>query len=244
LNNLDLLVAQSFRQAAIYESLGVERSKLVVVPSTQKHIEHLKPKVMKHISEPINFVTLNGCNTKQKGAHLILQTMQRLHAMGLAEQFKLHILGYVADDVKDELSWLSNVVCKGTYTLQDLEGLLADTHVGIVPSIWEEVYGIVGIELLAKGIPVIGNNLGGIVDYTKENLTGWVNSDNTAEGLARIMAGIIADPGQIVRLNQSILDNHSRIVKTMKTHFDEMHDLYRNVLNGKQSARAAAVGAR
>ncbi|GAH32542.1 unnamed protein product, partial [marine sediment metagenome] len=41
--------------------------------------------------------------------------------------------------------------------MKNLNYILEKADVGIIPSIWEEAYGLVGIELLAKGIPVIGN---------------------------------------------------------------------------------------
>jgi glycosyltransferase involved in cell wall biosynthesis len=240
LNQLDLLITQSHRQAEIYHSLGVERGKLIV-PSTQKHIEHLKSKLMQNIVPPINFATLNGCNTKQKGAGLILEAVRRLHALGLSDKFKLYVLGYVAEEVKSELQSFDNVICTGTYQLRDLERLLEDVHVGIVPSIWEEAYGIVGIELLARGIPVIGNKIGGIVDYTRAGETGWINEANTAKGLTGIMAGIISEPAQVSRLNQKILANRTRIVKSMKAHYDEMDALYREVISARERRHVAGA---
>src|SRR3712207_8608199 len=42
-----------------------------------------------------------------------------------------------------------------------------------------------GVEMLAKGVPIIGNAMGGIVDYLKPGVTGWLNSTNSADGLDR-----------------------------------------------------------
>lgn len=172
LNKIDLLVAQSYRVAEIYQTLGVKAKQIITIYSTVKHINYIQPKSMASIVSSINFITLNGCASVQKGGHLILGAMRKLHKLGLNSQFRLFVMGYLSDSIKDELLQFNNVVYTGLYDVTDLESLLEGMHVGIVPSVWEEVYGYVGIELLAKGIPVIGNNLGGIVDYTVDNVTG------------------------------------------------------------------------
>jgi glycosyltransferase involved in cell wall biosynthesis len=60
---------------------------------------------------------------------------------------------------------------------------------GIVPSIWPEPFGIVVIEALAAGRPVIGSNIGGIPDI-----------------LANGEAGVLVPPGDVLALRQSITD--------------------------------------
>jgi glycosyltransferase involved in cell wall biosynthesis len=117
------------------------------------------------------------------------------------------------------------------YNVEDLNRMLDHVHVGLIPSIWEEAFGYVGLEFLAKGIPIIGNARGGIVDYTKDGLTGWVNRSSTAEELAAIMAAIVEDPSQVVTLNSRILARRAELVKTMDTHGREMDELYRQVIN-------------
>jgi len=54
----------------------------------------------------------------------------------------------------------------------ELDHILDEVDVGIMPSVREEAYGYAGMEFLAKGIPVISNAIGGLVDYTREGETG------------------------------------------------------------------------
>ena len=112
-----------------------------------------------------------------------------------------------------------------------------------MPSIWEEAYGYAGVEMLAKGLPVIGNNIGGITDYVKPGKTGWINETNTGSGLGAIMRDIIDRPQIIVTLNAIIRDTRNEIVKTMNTHLREMNDLYGEVRNrGMRAAVPSAAG--
>jgi glycosyltransferase involved in cell wall biosynthesis len=124
---------------------------------------------------------------------------------------------------------LETVESRGLYNTEHLDSLLEDVDVGIVPSVWEEAYGYVGIEFLAKGMPVIGNAIGGIVEYTRDGETGWLNRSCSAEELARIMLGVIADPAQVVELNTRIREARDDIVLPHARHADEMEEIYREL---------------
>jgi glycosyltransferase involved in cell wall biosynthesis len=98
--------------------------------------------------------------------------------------------------------------------------------VGIIPSIWEEAYGYVGPEFLAKGIPLIANAIGGVVEYTREGETGWLNRSLSAPELARIMLDVVEHPDQVVELNAKIRAARGTIVKPLGHHADEMDAIY------------------
>jgi glycosyltransferase involved in cell wall biosynthesis len=129
--------------------------------------------------------------------------------------------------VGSELAGVPAVRLRGSYGGEDqLDGVLDDADVGIVPSVWEEAYGFVGIELLAKGIPVIGSARGGIPDYAIPGATGWLNRSCTGAELAEIMAGVIRDPAEIVRLNATIRERRGELVKPLGRHLDELQAIY------------------
>ena len=154
--------------------------------------------------------------------------MNREHS----RRFKFLIYGWLHGEIRNEVLSSENVIYKGVYNVKNLNSLLKDVHVGIVPSIWEECYGFVGIEFLAKGIPVIGNNRGGIPDYVIDGQTGWLNQSVSAQELAKIMIDIIERPGQITELNRHLISNRPRYIKTMASHFFEMEKIYQSLRHG------------
>ena len=107
--------------------------------------------------------------------------------------------------------------------------MLDEVDVGIIPSIWEEAYGLVGPEFLAKGIPVIGNEIGGMPMYTREGETGWLNHSCSAPELALIMREVVERPEQVAELNLKILDARETIIKPMARHGDEIDTIYREL---------------
>ena len=106
----------------------------------------------------------------------------------------------------------------GLYHRAALDEILDRVQVGIVPSLCEEVYGYVGVEFLAKGIPVIGNRRGGIVDYTIDGQTGWLNKSCTAGELADIMEKIIKEPASILPVNRWILAHRDSVIADRAQH--------------------------
>jgi len=229
LSMIDLLIAQSYKVEQIYKYFLGEKSNIITIHLTVKHIELISPK-NNEVNYPIKFATLNGFTSIPKGAYLLWETIKKVLSKGLQDKFELHIFGGIADEIKQEIKKYKNIFYHGPYKVEELDKILENINVGIVPSIWEEAYGYVGIEFLAKGIPVIGNNRGGIIDYVKEGFTGWINKTNSPEELAGIMENIIKQPKSIEILNKKILKNRDIIIKTIKQHTLEMHDIYKSLL--------------
>ena len=120
------------------------------------------------------FATPGGLIGPSKGSDLMLETLERLHAAGLAGRFRLRVLGPVHPTARPRLAEFPELELAGEYDRWALDTLLDDVDVGIMPSVWEEAYGYAGLELLAKGIPVVANRIGGMVDYVREGETGWL----------------------------------------------------------------------
>jgi len=233
LKKIDLLIAQSHKVAKIYKNfLGLDEKsgKIITLHLTVKHVESIIPRIIDKIQFPINFGTLNGCTSISKGAYFMLETIKILNKKGLDKYFKLHIFGGLFDGIKAEILSFSNVVYRGPYKVSEINKLLENIDVGIIPSVWEEAYGYVGIEFLAKGIPVIGNNIGGIPDYTIDNFTGFVNYDNSPEGMANTIERVISEPNIIKILNAKILEHRNKIIKTMEQHFYELDTIYKDLI--------------
>jgi glycosyltransferase involved in cell wall biosynthesis len=112
------------------------------------------------------------------------------------------------------------------YGPEHMDELLDRFHVGLVSSIWEEAYGYVGVELLAKGVPVLGNAIGGITDYCRDGETGWRNTVLTGAGLAERMAHIVRNRHEIPERNAWILEHRDELIKTLDHHVTEIEQIY------------------
>lgn len=70
---------------------------------------------------------------------------------------------------------------------------LAEASVVVVPSIWPEPFGLVGIEAFAAGRPVIASSTGGIGDWLKDGVNGLSVKPGDADALARALNELLAD---------------------------------------------------
>ena len=226
LNRAECVIAMSRRVAEIYTHLGLDPSRLRTLHLTLAHIERLTPRRMSAPGRPLTFATLAGFESEPKGALLLIDAMRLLADRARAGQFRLRVFGHVDPRFRDIAAGMPGIEIGRYFGASALDSILDDVDVGLMPSIWEEAYGYVGVEFLAKGIPVIANAIGGMPDYTREGETGWLNHSLSAEELARIIAGILDEPEQVVRLNERLIASRGAIVKPMARHAEEMDAIY------------------
>ncbi len=231
LARVDALLAPSRRVRDIYATLGVPREHLRVLPVAAAHVQALKPR---RIVPPdrVTFATLTAMSSRDKGAHVVLGALNWLADRGYGDRFNLVVAGGVPVEDLPALGRHPAVSLAGKYRTGQLDALLDEVHVGIVPSVWEETFGFIGVEFLAKGIPVIGNAMGGITDYVRDGETGWLNRSSSAEELAAIMARIIERPGQVAEANARVLELRAELVQAMPDHASRVHAVYAELTDG------------
>ena len=231
LSRIDRVIAMSNRVAEIYADLGVDRGRLMTMQLTLRHIEDLQPRgYTPDPDRPVTFATLGGGESPEKGSCVLLGAVRRLAGSRAAGRFRVLLFGWPDAETEAEARRLPGIEVRQRFAARDLDAMLDEVDVGIMPSTWEEAYGYAGVEFLAKGIPVIANAIGGMVDYTREGQTGWLNRSCTSEGLAEVMAEIVERPAQIADLNARLRAERDSIVMPMSRHADAMDDVYRDVI--------------
>ena len=237
LNQVDLVIAMSHRVAELHALLGVDAARLRALQLTLGHIEHLRPRRPSG-SRPVTFATLAALESESKGARVLLDAIRSLS--GAAGGFRVVVFGHVDPRFQAEAEALPGVELHGRYAPDDLDTLLDEVDVGLLPSIWEEAYAYAGVEFLAKGIPVIANEIGGMVDYARDGETGWLNRSCSAGELARIMSGLIEQPERVAEMNARVLAAREAIVKPLDRHAAEMDDIYGEIVRRRGVARRSS----
>ncbi|HEX5851765.1 MAG TPA: glycosyltransferase family 4 protein, partial [Solirubrobacteraceae bacterium] len=85
------------------------------------------------------------------------------------------------------------VTFRGWLAAQELAQELADASTVVVPSLWPEPFGLVGIEALAAGRPVVASATGGIADWLEHGVSGLLVEPGDAPALARALNELLAD---------------------------------------------------
>lgn len=73
----------------------------------------------------------------------------------------------------------------------------------MVPSVWPEPFGIIGIDALGHGRPVVASDTGGIRDWAVPGETGWLFRPGSEEDLARRIAEAFSDYERLEQLGKS-----------------------------------------
>lgn len=217
LNNCDAIHCSSRRSAEIFVNYGLDKAKVRIIPLSCESIEKITPKPLRGAGYPVVF-GYAGSGELSKGYRILLDAFSKL------DQSRAKLIAWnVADrSVPRNL----NVEFRGQYDLKDINKVLEQIDVGVVPSMWEEVFGIIGIEWLTARIPVIGSDIGGIRQWLKDTENGFLARPNDAQHLAERMELFVKDPGLISRMQREI-----EPWKPFKEHTRQIAEFYNNIIN-------------
>lgn len=95
----------------------------------------------------------------------------------------------------------------------------------VVPSVWLENFCLVGLEAFANRKPVIGSRIGGILDWLKDNETGWFFEHGNARDLASKIDMALSDP---VKLRSMGAAAYARVCKYYngKSYISRLLEIY------------------
>ena len=83
---------------------------------------------------------------------------------------------------------------KGWLDSDALAEELANASLVVVPSVWPEPFGLVGIEAFAAGRPAVASSTGGVGDWLEDGVSGLSVPPGDARRLARALNELLADP--------------------------------------------------
>jgi len=73
---------------------------------------------------------------------------------------------------------------------------MAEASIVAIPSLWPEPFGLVGIEALASGRPVVASDTGGIADWLRDGNNGLAVPPGDVTALARALVELLDDPAR------------------------------------------------
>lgn len=137
-----------------------------------------------------------------KGIELVLRSLVS-HA---GKSWELWIAGKGSPSYEAQL--------KESYTLPNVryvgfvrpEEFLANVDVLVVPSVWNEPFGMVVIEAYAHGVPVIGSARGGLAEIIENGQTGFLFDPDQLSSLEEILGRVIAAPDILIDMRAMILE--------------------------------------
>jgi glycosyltransferase involved in cell wall biosynthesis len=173
----------------ILNGVNIERFRML----TDK--ERARARARFGISEGHKVVCAVAALIPEKGISYLLQAAQPILDAHPDTVFLIAGDGRLSDQLAQEardLGIAGHVVFLGL--LPDVAELIATSDVVVVPSVWQEPAGLVVVEALASGRPVVATRVGGIPEYVEDGISGVLVEPRSAEQIALAVNKLLATP--------------------------------------------------
>lgn len=229
LNRVDRILVTSDRLLSQSEVLAHHTKKCTVVPlsidvTTVDSEEYTKPE--REVSRPV--VLFVGRLTYYKGVTYLLKAMRRVDAtllvVGDGERRASLEAQVDGDDLGDHVKFLGHV------SEAELAGLYRAADIFVLPSVEpSEAFGIVQLEAMARGVPVVNTRLPtGVPWVSVDGETGLTVPPKDETALAEAINTLIEDDerrrkyGQQARARVEEVFTQEQMLQTIQTVYDEV----------------------
>ncbi len=101
---------------------------------------------------------------------------------------------------------------RGTVPLPELLRLYAEADLLVLPSIWQESYGLPVAEAMASGVPVLASYSGGVPELVEEGVTGRLVPRCDVDALTGALYELLADPARLRQMGQAARARAERLL--------------------------------
>lgn len=177
-------------------------------------------------SAPPLILTLCRMEHPDKGLIPLLDALARIKA-----PFKARLVGTGKhlDMIRDHarsLGLADRVEFPGFVEHAEALDLMRHARVIAFPSMWNEPFGIVGLEAMARGKPVVAFDVGGVREWLDPDRTGILVPRGDVAGLAAALTDLVENPARAVDLGKGGPDRiRERFVR--ERHLDILEGVYR-----------------
>ncbi|ASA78636.1 glycosyltransferase family 4 protein [Thermococcus sp. 5-4] len=226
-----IIAVSSTTKSSLTDDYDVPSEKITLLPNgVDFHIFRPLSRVKK-VPYSILYV---GRLDKRKGLYYLIKAMK--HITKELPTARLYIIG--SGHLRNNLEQLiknervnNNVVFLGNVPLDDLVKWYNKAEVFVLPSLFEG-FGIVVLEAIACGTPVVGTNVPGIVDIIEHEKTGVLVSPKSELGLKEQLVYLLSSPKIRRKLTHKSRKRLERKFE-WKVIVERLTELYHDVAYGK-----------
>lgn len=182
---------------------------------------------------PPEEITLSfvGRFDRLKGGEILLEALPLLEK-GLNRPVFLHMIG--AGGAMEE--WKrradpSRVRLHGWLERAEKDAIVARSHLLVMPSVWPEPFGQVGLEAACLGVPSVAFDVGGVQNWLRDGINGHLapSAPPTAAGLAEAILKSLGNSEQYAKLRAGALEVAGQF--SIKRHVEALTQIFETTLN-------------
>lgn len=186
----------------------------------------------KKLSNPAkkDYVLFAGRLEPYKGVHVLLQVLKYL-----PKETRIVIAGVGPEEarLRAMVARDPRVQFLGFVPSDELWRLMGEARAVVVPSIWHEPFGLVALEALCQGTPIIAAKSGGLPEIVGDSNAGIVVPSADPRALARAIECILEDENLARRMSLAAQERALEIGSPIK-HLDKIMAIYADVLEKAQ----------
>ena len=198
---VDGVIATCSDEAFELKALGVPSNRISVTPCGVD-IEHFTPAPESEADHdgPVRIMTV-GRLVKRKGVGQVIRALPML----ADKNVELAIVGGSGSEdpeatrllaLADQLGVADRVRMAGQVGRRDMPAMLRTADV-VVATPWYEPFGIVPLEAMACGIPLVVSAVGGLIDSVVDGLTGIHVPPRDSAAIAEALRSLLDDPARM-----------------------------------------------
>ncbi len=231
LHELDVVHCISRLQADQIQRIAGRLHNLRILPLSPPTLPAFPPSLREQTGHrPLSLVALN-MNGAYKGTGLLERVSRRLAAEHL--ECELHVYGQ-----PEPCPPIPFVHYHGRYQAADLDTIAAGADFCLIPSIWHETLGFVGMEMMARGVPLIVSSRAGVSEFVESGRTGFVFDVDSDDNLYAVVRRLIAEPDLRVLIQGNLAQRlrvlpeqgGTRFLRFFDAHISEMEALFHALL--------------
>src|SRR5436309_1145750 len=224
----DRVIALTASEGRYLERLRVDPGRIRVIPNGVDMAEfaHIPPRRPK--ADPITILFVGRLYPRQKGLEYLIA------AFAVAQSRRKARLRLVGDDWGGRTALQTLASSLGVGRAVEFVGELPRTRVireyesadlFVLPSLFEP-FGIVLLEAMAAGLPIIASRVGGIPDVIEDGRTGILVEPRNVQALADAIDSLVADPSLRMKMGaegraQAAKYSWDRLVPRIRSVYEE-----------------------
>jgi glycosyltransferase involved in cell wall biosynthesis len=165
---------------------------------------------------------------RAKGVPLLLEAWDQYRAIAGDHALRLVIAGGgpLEDEVVGWAEARQSVDFAGHLTKRACAELVAASRAVVLPSQWEETFGLVVVEAMAAGVPPIASGHGSFPELITDGVDGILFQPGAPESLAKAVQDVDANPYRFEDLGRRARETYERQHDPARN-VDRLLDIYR-----------------
>ena len=223
--NLDAVITPSQFVMDLHTKLGFfKNSKHFVVP----HGMTLDLNTIPKQKTPCEFLFI-GRIIEEKGPQIAVKAFKKIKN----EAARLHVIGEGSylESVKQIADGDKRIIFHGFVQNEDLKQIFARCSYLLFPSLWYETFGLVVIEAMEKGLPVIASKIGDTPELVTDGYNGFLFEPGDVDSLHQIMEDLVEDEGMLHKLSVTAIESSKKYA--LDEYIKSVLDVYSKTISGR-----------